>query len=72
MSRYDEDETIYTAVVNAEEQYSIWPVDRPVPDGWSAVGEPGNKSSVMDWIKEHWIDMRPLSLRRAMDAAGGS
>ena len=36
-----EDTTVYKVVVNHEEQYSIWPVDREIPlgrreRGWSA------------------------------------
>lgn len=65
-----EDTTVYTAVVNHEEQYSIWPADRELPAGWTAVGTPGLKPAVLAWIEEVWTDMRPLSLRRSMEAAG--
>ena len=65
-----EDTTIYTAVMNHEEQYSIWPADRELPPGWSAVGEPGPKQEVLAWIEEVWTDMRPLSLRRKMEEVG--
>ena len=70
MSEEREDTTVYTAVVNHEEQYSLWPADRELPLGWRAVGEPGPKAQVLAWIEEVWTDMRPLSLRRAMEAAG--
>jgi len=62
----DEDATVYNAVVNHEEQYSIWPVDREIPLGWKAAGKSGPKSEVLAWIKELWTDMRPLSLRKKM------
>jgi len=65
-----EDTTVYTAVVNKEEQYSIWPADRELPLGWRAVGTPGSKQEVLAWIEEVWTDMRPLSLRRKMEEAG--
>ena len=64
-----EDTTIYTAVMNHEEQYSIWPADRELPAGWTAVGTPGPKAEVLAWIEEVWTDMRPLSLRRKMEEA---
>lgn len=64
-----EDTTIYTVVVNHEEQYSIWPVYRELPPGWKAAGKSGLKSECLAYIKEVWTDMRPLSLRRQMDAA---
>lgn len=68
MSEYDEDDTAqYTVVVNDEEQYSIWLADRPVPDGWREVGVTGDKATCLDHIERTWTDMRPLSLRRAME-----
>ena len=70
MSEEREDTTIYTAVVNHEEQYSIWPADRELPLGWTAVGTPGPKAEVLAYIEEVWTDMRPKSLREKMAAQG--
>lgn len=64
-----EDTTIYNVVVNHEEQYSIWPVYRDLPLGWNTAGKSGLKSECLAYIKEVWTDMRPLSLRKQMDAA---
>jgi MbtH protein len=55
-------------VVNLEEQYSIWPIDRDVPAGWSEAGMSGTKDECLAFIERVWTDMRPLSLRRAMEA----
>lgn len=65
----NEDGLEYTVVINHEEQYSIWPVGRDVPPGWSEVGKTGRKQECLDYIEEVWTDMRPLSLRRAMEQA---
>jgi MbtH protein len=65
-----EDTTLYTAVVNDEEQYSIWPADRELPAGWRSVGTPGPKAEVLAYIEEVWTDMRPLSLRLKMEEMG--
>jgi len=62
-----EDTTIYNVVVNDEEQYSIWPVDREIPLGWRAIGKSGLKDECLAYIKEVWTDMRPLSLREKME-----
>ncbi len=62
-----EDTKIYEVVMNHEEQYSIWPVDREVPLGWKTVGKQGNKQECLDYIEEVWTDMRPLSLRKKME-----
>jgi MbtH protein len=58
----------YRAVVNDEEQYSIWPADRENPAGWRDTGVSGSKQECLDHIERVWTDMRPLSLRRHMDA----
>ncbi len=66
-----EDTTTYRVVVNHEEQYSIWPMDREIPAGWRDGGKTGPKAECLAYIKEVWTDMRPLSLRKQMDAAKG-
>ena len=67
MSEREEDTTVYTVVVNHEEQYSIWPTFKDIPLGWKAVGKEGSKQDCLAYIKEVWTDMRPLSLRRRME-----
>jgi MbtH protein len=62
----DDTATIYTVVMNGEEQYSIWLADRPPPAGWSEVGKKGTKSECLSYVNEVWTDMRPLSLRQRM------
>ena len=61
------DRTIYKVVVNHEEQYSIWPANRENPLGWNDAGKTGTKAECMAYITEVWTDMRPRSLREAMD-----
>ncbi|HVU68903.1 MAG TPA: MbtH family protein [Ktedonobacteraceae bacterium] len=67
--RETEDTTRYKVVVNQEEQYSIWPVERENPAGWRSVGKEGDKAECLAYIKEVWTDMRPLSLRKWMEEA---
>ena len=67
----DSDNIAYFVVRNHEEQYSIWRADRAVPEGWVTVGPEAAKQDCLDRIEELWTDMRPLSLRRAMNEAGG-
>lgn len=66
------DEQRYRAVVNDEEQYSIWPEDRDLPRGWNDTGKQGTKAECLAYIEEVWTDMRPLSLRRQMASAAAS
>jgi MbtH protein len=72
MDRDDrEDLTVYKVVVNDEEQYSIWPVDRENALGWRDAGKSGTKTDCLAYIREVWSDLRPLSLRKKMEEASG-
>jgi MbtH protein len=53
----------FLVVLNAEEQYSIWPSQLKVPNGWRAVGPTGEKPVCLEYIERVWTDMRPKSLR---------
>ncbi|HYR82563.1 MAG TPA: MbtH family NRPS accessory protein [Terriglobia bacterium] len=64
-----EDTRTYVAVVNDEEQYSIWLAHKPLPAGWQHAGKTGTKKECLDYIAVVWTDMRPLSLRKQMAAA---
>jgi len=67
----EDQQDVYKAVVNQEEQYSIWPADRDIPLGWRETGKQGTKDECLAYIKNVWTDMRPLSLRQRMDAQAG-
>ncbi|MGW4502372.1 MbtH family protein [Micromonospora sp. NPDC004336] len=59
----------YVVVRNAEEQYSIWPGDRPVPQGWRTMEVRGSREECLTHIENVWTDMRPASLRAAASVA---
>jgi MbtH protein len=61
----DDDSTQYAVVLNDEEQYSIWPLDLPLPAGWRREGTTGAKAVCLAQVKRVWTDMTPASLRRA-------
>ena len=63
MSDEEEDSFDYVVVVNHEEQYSIWPTGREIPNGWRNAGKEGKKKECLAYIEEVWTDMRPLSVR---------
>jgi MbtH protein len=65
---FDREDAIFKVVVNDEEQYSIWPDYKQTPNGWREVGKVGNKQDCLAYIETVWTDMRPLSLRKFMDA----
>jgi uncharacterized protein YbdZ (MbtH family) len=57
----------YVVVINHEDQYSIWPEGREIPNGWRATGIAGVKAECLAHIDEVWTDMRPRSLREQME-----
>jgi uncharacterized protein YbdZ (MbtH family) len=67
-----EESSTYKVVVNAEEQYSIWPEGRANALGWHDAGKSGPKEECLAYIREVWTDMRPLSLRKKMEEAAQS
>jgi MbtH protein len=67
-NRDDAEAAVYRVVVNHEDQYSIWPVGRDVPAGWREAAKTGSKAECLEHISQVWTDMRPLSLRRKMEA----
>jgi MbtH protein len=66
---WDDENAEFEVVINHEEQYSIWPSYKEVPGGWRKAGKKGKKAECLAFIEEHWTDMRPASLRAAMDGA---
>lgn len=66
------EDTKYTVVISDEEQYSIWLEYSEIPYGWRSAGKTGTKQECLEYIKEVWTDMRPLSLRKKMDASASN
>lgn len=62
----DDPNTIFNVVINDEQQYSIWPEYKDIPNGWTEAGKQGKKEECLSWIKTTWTDMRPKSLQDAM------
>ncbi|MCE7003034.1 MbtH family NRPS accessory protein [Kibdelosporangium philippinense] len=54
----------FIVVINHEEQYSIWPTGRDVPNGWREDGVSGSKTECLEHIAREWTDLRPLSVRK--------
>ncbi len=67
MNANSADDVEYVVVVNDEEQYSVWRVDREPPPGWRPAGHRGTRDGCLDYIGRVWTDLRPLSLRRRME-----
>jgi uncharacterized protein YbdZ (MbtH family) len=60
----------YLVLINAEGQYSLWPASLIAPDGWRAIKGPSPRDECLAFIDKAWVDMRPVSLIRAMNGEG--
>lgn len=65
----DDEKSLFMVVRNHEEQYSLWPAGKTLPQGWVEAGKSGLKSECLEFVDQVWVDMRPLSLRQQMDAS---
>jgi MbtH protein len=66
---FDDPDGRFQALVNDEGQYSLWPAFAAVPPGWTVALAETDRQSCLDYIEQHWTDMRPRSLQQAMSAA---
>ena len=64
---FEDENAEYLVLINDEQQYSLWPAFRDIPAGWRATGPKGTRRECLDWIDKNWTDMRPKSLRDAME-----
>lgn len=66
--QHSSDKMQFCVVVNQEEQYSYWFHDSPLPAGWDSTGFVGSQSECLVEIDKIWTDMRPLSVRKAIES----
>ncbi|KUL39423.1 MbtH family protein [Actinoplanes awajinensis] len=69
---FDDETASFHVLVNEEGQYSLWPLHVAMPGGWSVALENEPRQACLDYIEKTWTDMRPESVRRAMDGAVAS
>lgn len=71
-SPFDTQDGTFLVLVNDENQHSLWPASAEVPAGWTVARPPGSRQECLGYIGEHWTDLRPRSLARAMAADAAS
>jgi MbtH protein len=69
---FEDNDAPYLVLVNDEGQHSLWPVFIDVPAGWRIVHRGVNRKDSLDYIEEHWTDLRPASLVAAMAESAGA
>ncbi|MFG1710758.1 MbtH family protein [Nonomuraea sp. M3C6] len=64
---FDDADGRFLVLVNAENQYSLWPSFAEVPVGWTIVFSENTRAACLDYIERHWTDLRPRSLAKTMN-----
>ena len=63
---FDDEEGVFLVLVNDANQHSLWPAFRTVPAGWTVVHGEDTRENSLEYVSEHWTDMRPAGLVSAM------
>ena len=73
---FDDPDGRFLVLVNDEGQHSLWPVFADVPAGWTVVfgqdsedGAGADRAAALEYVEQHWTDMRPRSLVEEMERA---
>ncbi|MDX6741629.1 MbtH family protein [Actinocorallia sp. A-T 12471] len=61
---FDSPNDAYLIVVNAEDQHALWPDLVALPEGWTPVFGPEDRTVCLDHVATLWTDLRPASVRR--------
>ncbi|MEK8073325.1 MbtH family protein [Rhodococcoides navarretei] len=65
---FDDEDGRFFVLVNDEDQHSLWPTFSEVPKGWRVVFGEDTRAACLEYVEKNWTDMRPRSLREAMEA----
>lgn len=44
---------------NAQQQFSLWPQQCALPEGWQVVREPQSVEACQQWLDAHWQTLTP-------------
>jgi MbtH protein len=52
----------FQVLVNAEEQHSLWPGSKELPEGWTRAYGPAPREAALEYVRANWPDLRPKSV----------
>lgn len=64
---FEDNQSQFLVLVNDEGQHSLWPGFAEVPAGWKTCFGPETRQLCLEYVEREWVDMRPLSLIKAME-----
>jgi len=63
---FDDENGSFFVLVNDEEQHSLWPAFADVPAGWRVAHGEADRAACLEFIEQHWTDIRPRGLRERL------
>jgi len=63
---FEDENGVYHVLINDEGQHSLWPSFIEVPKGWTIIHKADSRAACLEFINQHWTDMRPNSLIESM------
>lgn len=69
---FEDDAAEHVVLMNDRVQYSLWPAALRVPPGWLVVHGPASRQGSLDFVEEHWHELRPSPLRDTPDRIDGA
>jgi MbtH protein len=63
---FEDENGTYHVLINEEGQHSLWPTFIDVPQGWTIIHKSDTRAACLEFINQHWTDMRPKSLIEKM------
>ncbi|GAA3357087.1 MbtH family protein [Saccharopolyspora gregorii] len=66
---FDDEDGTFLVLRNEELQHSLWPAFAAVPAGWDVVLDATSRDAALEYVEQHWTDLRPASLRGGTEPA---
>jgi MbtH protein len=55
---FDDEHAPFRVLVNADVQYSLWPVAAQIPNGWRVSFGPASRSECLEYVDQTWTDLK--------------
>lgn len=56
---FDDTHGRFAVLINAQQQYSLWPQHCALPAGWQVVCEPQSQEACYRWLEQHRANLHP-------------
>ncbi|MCK1387655.1 MbtH family NRPS accessory protein [Bradyrhizobium sp. 21] len=62
----------YLIVRNSAEQYSVWPEELALPNGWQPTSKAASLDECLAQVRLRWTDLKPACLSKKMDCGSSN